>query len=121
MPTLDELLQLAENVVQNALETLPESVRAAAEECLIYYEENVDPEDEDAEDILGLFEGNNRLDPAPGSPDEMPRITLFLRNLWDYAGNVEEVFCHEVRLTFLHELGHYLGWDEEEVEAYGLG
>jgi predicted Zn-dependent protease with MMP-like domain len=25
-----------------------------------------------------------------------------------------------VRLTYLHELGHYLGWDEDEIAERGL-
>lgn len=25
------------------------------------------------------------------------------------------------RLTYLHELGHYLGWDEGDLERRGLG
>jgi len=25
-----------------------------------------------------------------------------------------------VRITYLHELGHYLGWDESDLEARGL-
>jgi predicted Zn-dependent protease with MMP-like domain len=29
-------------------------------------------------------------------------------------------FRKEVRLTYLHELGHYLGWDEDQVAAHGL-
>ena len=31
-----------------------------------------------------------------------------------------DVFREEVRLTYLHELGHYLGWDEDELTARGL-
>ena len=26
----------------------------------------------------------------------------------------------EVRVTLLHELGHYLGWDENDMERYGI-
>jgi hypothetical protein len=26
-----------------------------------------------------------------------------------------------VRITYLHELGHYLGWDEEQTANVGLG
>jgi predicted Zn-dependent protease with MMP-like domain len=51
----------------------------------------------------------------------MPRIRLFLDSLWESVEQDEETFRHEVRITFLHELGHYLGWEEEEIEAYGLG
>ena len=45
---------------------------------------------------------------------------LYLNNLWDFAEGDEAVFKAEVRLTYLHELGHYLGWDEDEVAARGL-
>jgi len=30
------------------------------------------------------------------------------------------VFREEVERTYLHELGHYLGWDEDDVAARGL-
>ena len=49
-----------------------------------------------------------------------PQIILFLENLWDFAEGDEEIFCEEVRTTFLHELGHYLGLDEDELTERGL-
>ena len=54
------------------------------------------------------------------STEEMPRIRLFLDNLWDASNGELETYRYEVRITFLHELGHYLGLDEEEVAALGL-
>ena len=47
-------------------------------------------------------------------------LILFLENLWDSAGGDEGDFCQEVRTTFLHELGHYLGLGEDELDARGL-
>lgn len=114
--THPKLLRLAQAEVQRALNNLPDEVRAAAEECLVSYEEI---SDEDP-DLLGLFEGLNRLDPLPGSIDDLPRIRLFLDNLRDYADGDEQDFRKEVRITYLHELGHYLGWDEAQIEALGL-
>ena len=29
-------------------------------------------------------------------------------------------FLHEVQITYLHEWGHYLGWDEEQIANVGL-
>ena len=49
-----------------------------------------------------------------------PQILLFLANIWDYAGGAEPAFREEVRVTYLHELGHYLGWDESDLEVRGL-
>ena len=38
-------------------------------------------------------------------------------------GRLEDLpaaYREEVRITYLHELGHYLGWDEDEVAERGL-
>lgn len=115
------LQRLAETEVQRVLAHLPASVREAALECYVSYEAAADEEDDDLADLLGLFEGFSRLDPPPAEPAEMPRVRLFLDNLWDYTGGDERTYREEVRITFLHELGHYLGWGEEEIEALGLG
>ena len=54
-----------------------------------------------------------------GSP--MPsQIILYLDNIWDEADSDEETFLEEVRTTFLHELGHYLGLDEDGLFDRGL-
>ncbi len=71
-------------------------------------------------DTLGLFTG-----PAFGDEEQSvsplpPQIILFLENLWDFAEGNEEIFRAEVRTTYLHELGHYLGLDEDELTERGL-
>jgi predicted Zn-dependent protease with MMP-like domain len=69
-------------------------------------------------DILGLFVGpefaSQEIAPMP------PQIILFLDNLWDEAGGDEAVFREEVHTTCLHELGHYLGLDEDDLFERGL-
>ena len=70
---------------------------------------------------LGVFEGHSLLDGPPAQPDEMPRITLFFDTLARAANYQRSVFLREVRITYLHELGHYLGWDEEQIANVGLG
>ncbi len=49
-----------------------------------------------------------------------PQIILFLENLWDQAEGDEDLFCDEVHTTCLHELGHYLGLDEDDLCERGL-
>ena len=116
------LFRLAENEVKRTQTKLPPEVRAAAEECMVLFEEFDDQTEEDEpDDLLGLFEGSSRLEAPPSGPEDMPRIRLFLSTLWDTVGHEERSFRREVRITYLHELGHYLGWDEEQVEALGLG
>lgn len=106
------------------MERLPKEVREAAAECFISYEDIAEAAEEDdglPDDLLGLFEGYSRLDPLPSGPEDMPRIRLFLDHLWEYSDENERTYRREVRITYLHELGHYLGWSEEEVDALGLG
>jgi predicted Zn-dependent protease with MMP-like domain len=50
----------------------------------------------------------------------MPRITLFVDTLAQAANYRRALFLREVRTTYLHELGHYLGWDEDQVAEAGL-
>ena len=78
-------------------------------------------EDEGIEpDLLGLFVGP-ALDEAEGLDDPLPpEILLFLENLWDYAEEDPGIFREEVRRTYLHELGHYLGLEEDDLVARDL-
>jgi predicted Zn-dependent protease with MMP-like domain len=118
------LTTLAQQVVTAAQRRLPPEVRIAAAAVPVCYE-SVPNDDIVAEgwepDILGLFVGHEHG--AELRSDELPlppQILLFLDNLWDYAEEDEAIYRDEVRLTYLHELGHYLGWDEDEVARRGL-
>lgn len=110
--------------VARTLAALPEPVREAAEGCSIeleWMEQAAPLEAGLAEDLLGLFEGQSYegTEAASGVGD-LPRIRLFLDNLWGYAGKDRSAFREEVRVTLLHELGHFLGLDEAQVEDRGL-
>jgi len=78
--------------------------------------EDLDPE----EDIIyGLYQGvplpeRSSLDP-PLLPD---KITIFAAALLEDFPDPEEL-REEIRLTVLHEIAHYFGMDEEEIEDLG--
>ena len=71
-------------------------------------------------DLLGLFVGPNLAEGVESGDPLPPEILLFLENLRDYAEGDEAVFREEVRVTYYHELGHYLGLEEGELEDRGL-
>ena len=54
-----------------------------------------------------------------GAPS-LDRIWVFQRNL-ERTCRTEEEVLEQVRVTLLHEIGHHIGWDEDEVEERGLG
>ena len=107
--------------IEATLAALPEPLRERAEKLPVTFErqpnaglqaDGIEP------DTLGLFTGPEFADedhaPLP------PQIILFLENIWGFVGGSEDFFREEVRTTFLHELGHYLGLDEEELTERGL-
>ena len=120
----ERLEELAQRVVRVTMHRLPERIKTAVRPCRIELEWIDDclaaGEDLPGDDLLGLFEGASLSDPTPDDLDSLPRIRLFLDSLWDYAEGDPEVFRQEVRITLLHELGHYLGLNEEQVADMGL-
>jgi len=117
----ETLTQWADEELKALVKILPPDVKKAAETVSISFEEKpgTGTYDEQLEgDELGLFEGPTVEDEA--GPEELSRIRLFLSNLWEWSGEEEHDFRDEVGTTFLHELGHYLGWDEDDVAARGL-
>ncbi len=72
---------------------------------------------------LGLFEGpDHRERSGPSGIPAPTRIVLYAANLSVFADpNDTEEFEREVEVTVLHEIGHYFGLDEDELDALGLG
>jgi predicted Zn-dependent protease with MMP-like domain len=71
-------------------------------------------------DTLGLFVGDAFPDQDSEALPLPAQVLLFLENLWDFAERDEKTFRREIRTTLLHELGHFLGLDEIDLEERGL-
>jgi len=86
-----------------------------AEELLLESEPPLDPEQ-----LLGMFVGVPLDEQSSFSPggELPPQIFLFKRNLERYVSGPEEL-AEQIRVTLYHELGHYLGMDEEDLEEVG--
>jgi predicted Zn-dependent protease with MMP-like domain len=114
---------LAEKIVAATQARLPPELRALARAVPVCCEPVPDAAllaDGIEPDLLGLFVGTAYIDARSGAQGFPPQIFLFLDNLRDYADGDPAAFREEVRLTYLHELGHYLGWNEDDLAARGL-
>lgn len=116
-------LRIARGEVERILRSLPADLRRFADDVGVAFEDTVARHwlDDGVEpDSLGLFSGPSYADEGYGVDFEPPLITLFLANLWDYAEEDEARFRREVRITYLHEFGHFLGLEESDLKARGL-
>lgn len=117
------ILALAQEEVRATIAELPDELRERAAPLPVVYERvpSEDMLDDVVEpDTLGLFVGEAFPDGEGGPSPLPPQIILFLENLWDFAEGDEETYLDEVHVTYIHELGHYLGLNEEELDERGL-
>lgn len=121
--SLDKWLHsLAEQEVRKVLDSLPVELRSRAAVLPLVYDwrSRQELEREGVGDTLGLFVGENFLEAGQGNGGLPAQIILYLHNLWDEAEKDEESYRREVGTTLLHELGHYLGLEEIDLEERGL-
>jgi len=110
--------------VEEALRNLPRSIREYVQDVPLLVEdfpsidlvmrENVSPQ------ILGIFIGVPRTEAAATyQAADLDRVIIFKKNLEKVCQDREELI-EQIQVTVRHEIGHYLGLDEEDLETLGL-
>lgn len=108
--------------IHEALAELPPPFAALADEVSIVVEEEPsvevmkDLELESEDDLLGLYQGTPIDETSFFQPaGELPaRIAIYRGPILRLCRTKAEVI-HEVRDTVVHELGHHVGLDDEEM------
>lgn len=105
-----------EELVGEALDTIPEEFLDRLDNVVVLVED--EPPADMEPDLLGLYDGvslTERGDYAGVLPD---RILVFRKPTLAICETPEEV-AEEVRITVVHELGHYFGIDDEALHDLG--
>ncbi len=124
--TADEI----DRIVEDCLMEMPPMVREYLTNVVIVLEEvpsieiltQFDPPASPLQ-LLGFFSGPTLMDRGEGfTPwSQLPaNIILFRRNLQRHAFDRADLI-KELRMTLWHEVGHFLGLDEHDLAARGLG
>jgi len=110
-----------EEIVSEALDSLPERFAQLVRNVVITVEEEPTDEDldmsegdDDDDELLGIYRGvplTERSHDEPLMPDE---IAIFRGPISRFARNRTEA-VYEVRETVIHELGHYFGLEDDEL------
>jgi predicted Zn-dependent protease with MMP-like domain len=118
--TFERLVREENNRV---LKSLSPDLRAMAEKVTIVIADRPSPRERDGDsgdDLLGLYEGISLTDRHVDDMEAVAdQITLFRFPLMDLCDTAKEL-RKEIRITIIHELGHYFGFEEGELEERGL-
>ena|SRR5690348_14435921 len=113
-------------LVGAALDALPQKFRKHIQNVAVVVEDFPPAEKAPGQLLMGIFQGTPRTEESffnlPGGPS---RIVLYQKNIEAYAQAaaardgraIEEAIREEVRLTVVHEFGHYFGLDEKALEG----
>lgn len=103
-----------DDVVRAALDDLPPEIAAGLRNVAVVVEE----ENAEDPDLYGLFEGVPLTEGGPDAGDLPNRIAIYRLPLeTDFPEEAE--LRDEIRVTVLHELGHYFGLDEDRLAELG--
>ena len=100
--------------MQAALDELPPNIVDALRNIAVVIED----ENPDDPDLLGLYHGvplPERGDMAGTLPDKISIYRIPLEESFPDPNELRE----EIRITVLHELGHYFGLDEDRIAELG--
>ena len=104
-----------EELVAEAIDAIPEPFAAALDEVAVVVEERSAP---GSGPLYGLYVG------VPLTEGELPsgflpaRIAVYMHPLIEDFPE-DGALVEQVRITVLHELGHHLGFDEDDLEDLG--
>jgi predicted Zn-dependent protease with MMP-like domain len=103
-----------EDHVRAALDDLPPEFAAALENVAVIVED----ENPDEPNLFGWYDGlGPGLDHAGALPDQ---IVIYRRPLEEAFPDPEEL-QRQIRITVLHEIGHFFGLDEDRIRELGYG
>ena len=111
---LDKVLASLPRVIREAVLEVPVLAEPKPAREVAEHEPAINPE------VLGLFVGTPVGQKLRGGSGYGDVVLLFQKNL-ERAGRSRQEVSKEMKITLLHEYGHYLGFDEEELEHLGLG
>jgi predicted Zn-dependent protease with MMP-like domain len=117
-----------ERIVEEAVQALPEAFRQRIENVVFRVAESPNRRQSRTRDggghepsLYGLYEGVPRTERSvEDSFREPDRITIFKRAIErDHKSRTAMVKC--IQETVLHELGHYFGLDDNQLDRLGFG
>jgi len=114
-------------LVEQAIAELPEQFARFMDEVTVEIRDRPsrkllkELEMEGDELLFGLYEGVNLLDRSVEHSGRLPDRILIFQEDHELACESRAELVRELRTTVLHEIGHFFGMDEDDLEKLGYG
>jgi predicted Zn-dependent protease with MMP-like domain len=112
-----------EEAVAEALDRIPDELAELLDNVVVQVEDEPTAEelrlvglDPEVDTLFGLYHGVSRPERGPGSygGDLPDRVVVYRLPLLEHCTSRRELL-REIRDTVIHEVGHYFGFDEEDL------
>ena len=111
-----------DEIVEWAIDQIPERFIADLDNVIFAIEDEPSEEEQAAGygDMLGVYDGLPLTDRINyGGVDDYPDCITIFKGPHERLSDDRDEVIEEVRKTVIHEVGHFFGMDEEQIEAMG--
>jgi predicted Zn-dependent protease with MMP-like domain len=113
---LDVPLDRFEELVSEALDSIPADLARVVSNCVVLVEDDVPT---GAPSLLGLYEGTPLTERGEWYSGVLPdRITIYRKPILRMCADDQDV-VDEVRITVIHEIAHHFGIDDDRLHELG--
>ncbi|MHC4976335.1 MAG: metallopeptidase family protein [Planctomycetota bacterium] len=126
---MDEALRdWFDELVDEVVASLPEHVHAMLDDVPLIVEDRASPQMLEAlgletdEGLAGMHSGVMLTDRSVEAPPVLPtQVYLFRLGVLDLVENLDDIEAirEQIRITILHELGHHVGLEEDDLDELG--
>jgi len=114
-----------EKLVREAVELLPQELKNKLENVAFIVEEESPPwpeeEEENGQELLGLYHGISQRDRGFWYGNVLPDRIIIYRRPLERISTSSENLKENIRQTVFHEVGHYFGFDEDNLRRFEEG
>ena len=105
-----------DELVEHAIGQIPSEILDQVENCVVLVEGEPGPE---YGDVLGFYDGTPLSERSSNYSGVLPDRILIFRGPLCRMVNSDAELVEEIRITVWHELAHYFGIEDDELDDWG--
>jgi predicted Zn-dependent protease with MMP-like domain len=116
-----------DHIIKQAIARIPEEIRRNLDNVLISVQPRPGRELLEElgfapdEELFGVFSGVPLPERSPTDPPLYPDVIYIFQEPLEAFCRSREELIEEIEITVVHEIAHFVGFGDDELEAFGYG